>query len=206
MARSVCSQANQNGPEAFQYSTSRIAILKLDTTIPEPFLFPSETDPLHTGEPLIFEYDKELDCSQPFWFTVRIMVSEIERDFNKDNIIVVCEDRMIGVQFDGSNFDLSKLEGNTATITLSDVVDTSNNKGDSISTTVHFASVEREWQSKRKLSVVSASSRHAEKGSQHRLLTGVPTIKIFQKPLFPASMSNEGNGKVEESQLKGMEH
>merc|ERR1711935_764041 len=192
MAQSVC----EMNPTVFKYSTSKIAILQLDTSPPEPFQFPSKTDALHVGEPLIFEYNEELDCSEPSLFTVVISVSGSSRAFNKDNTIVVCEGRMIGVQFDGSKFNLDELAGKTANITLSDVYDTSYNKGDAISTRVHFTS---------KLASVARSSNHAKKNSHHRRLTDVPSIKIFQKTLVPSSVSIDDNGRVEESQLKGLE-
>merc|ERR1711935_778417 len=102
----------------------------------------------------------------------------------------------IGVQFDGSKFNLDELAGKTANITLSDVFDTSYNKGDAISTIVHFTS---------KLASVARSSNHAKKNSHHRRLTDVPSIKIFQKTLVPSSVSIDDNGRVEESQLKGLE-
>merc|ERR1711935_408947 len=81
-------------------------------------------------------------------------------------------------------------------ITLSDVFDTSYNKGDAISTIVHFTS---------KLASVARSSNHAKKNSHHRRLTDVPSIKIFQKTLVPTFVSIDDNGRVEESQLKGLE-
>merc|ERR1711935_1129990 len=193
MARSVC----EMNPTVFKYSTSKIAILQLDTSPPEPFQFPSKADALHVGEPLIFEYNEELDCSEPSLFTVVISVSGSSRAFNKDNTIVVCEGRMIGVQFDGSKFNLDdELAGKTANITLSDVYDTSYNKGDAISTRVHFTS---------KLASVAGSANHARKNSHHRRLTDVPSIKIFQKTLVPTSVSIDDNGRVEESQLKELE-
>merc|ERR1711935_995030 len=192
MAQSVC----EMNPTVFKYSTSKIAILQLDTIPPEPFQFPSKTDALHVGEPLIFEYNEELDCSEPSLFTVVISVSGSSRAFNKDNTIVVCEGRMIGVQFDGSKFNLDELAGKTANITLSDVYDTSYNKGDAISTRVHFTS---------KLASVAGSANHAWKNSHHRRLTDVPSIKIFQKTLVPTSVSIDDNGRVEESQLKELE-
>merc|ERR1711935_694478 len=102
----------------------------------------------------------------------------------------------IGVQFDGSKFNLDELAGKTANITLSDVYDTSYNKGDAISTSVHFTS---------KLASVAGSANHARKNSHHRRLTDVPSIKIFQKTLVPTSVSIVDNGKVEESQLKELE-
>merc|ERR1711935_81852 len=176
IARSVC----EMNPTVFKYSTSKIAILQLDTSPPEPFQFPSKTDALHVGEPLIFEYSEELDCSEPSLFSVVISVSGSNRVFNKDNTIVVCEDRMIGVQFDGSKFNLDELAGKTANITLSDVYATSHNKGDAISTIVHFTS---------KLASVARSSNHAKKNSHHRRLTDVPSIKIVQKTLVPTSVS-----------------
>merc|ERR1711935_470758 len=79
---------------------------------------------------------------------------------------------------------------------LSDVYDTSYNKGDAISTSVHFTS---------KLASVAGSANHARKNSHHRRLTDVPSIKIFQKTLVPTSVSIVDNGKVEESQLKELE-
>ena len=45
----------------------------------------------------------------------------------------------------------------------------------------------------------SSNSRH------NRLLTDVPSIKIFQKRLISSSVSIDGDGRVEESQLKGLE-
>merc|ERR1711935_801768 len=177
MARSVC----ENNPTKFMHSTSKITTLQFDTEKPKPYRFPSETDILHVGEPLIFEYNEELHCSEPFWFTVSISVSGSDREFTNDNTIVVCEDRMIGVQFEEREFD--KLAGKTVNITLSDVYDTSYNKGNPFSTMIHF------------------DGNTPKNHSRHRLLTDVPSMKIFQKPLFPTSVSIDGNaGRVEETQ------
>jgi len=148
-ARSFC--PGDSIPSNLMYSTTNIALLKLDRIPPKPFLFPSETDTFHVGDALIFEYDEELDCTQPFSFTLDIAISGSGFVFNKDNMIVVCEDRMIGVQFDGTKFDLHDLTGNptashaeastpSTTITLSNVKDKSFNSGERISVMVHFAS------------------------------------------------------------------
>lgn len=169
MIESFCEEA----PSEFRKRETATSIVRLDTIPPEPYAFPVETDLYHVGEPLIFEYDEALDCSPPVSFFVDVIVYTEDDDGKvisrryfdshiRNNLLIVCEDRMIGVQFDSTMYNLDNLLGKRTKITLSNVADSSGNLGDDQRVFVYFS-----------------SELESDKG--RRRLTEVPSIKVFQK-------------------------
>ena len=167
MVESVC----PNNPIQFRTGETKTSTVRLDTVAPVPFAFPSETDVHHVGDPLVFEYDEALDCSSPFGFKVDVEMTLEEGgtitfdSYSKKNVLVVCEDRMIGAQVDGTMVDLDVLLGNSIQITLSDVSDSSGNLAEDEILLIKYKKGGKKKNTKR----------------DRRRLDKVTSIRVFQK-------------------------
>ena len=76
-AQTVCSETNRIAPKVFQHHH------------PPGIFFFGELVALCVREPLVFEYNEELDFSAPIRCSINATVEDVNSGFNKGNLLVV---------------------------------------------------------------------------------------------------------------------
>lgn len=80
------------------------------------------------GSAIAVDFSELVLCSRPYRFQVALAIEGIAQEFNKDNLVVVCEGRTIAISFDlAGELQLSSFSGRKATMTVTNVLDLANN-------------------------------------------------------------------------------
>jgi len=113
------------GPDEFNFARDEIITGVIDLVAPEQYgeVVPLREDVI-VGEEMVVVFTEPLDCTLPLSFDVQVTVNKLEIVLKKDDLLVICEGRKIGIQLDLSvGIEPSQLIGEQFTVELGKVGD-----------------------------------------------------------------------------------
>ena len=125
--RAQCTASINEMPPGIDENYSHSATGDVDRETPVVLGFPSPADGEYKpGDDIAFEFDEPVQCTKPFWFQAKLEVDNLDRLFNNDNMVIVCEGRVVRMSL-RRGFEWSDVAGKSATISLSNLQDLNGN-------------------------------------------------------------------------------
>ncbi|EGD76248.1 hypothetical protein PTSG_11664 [Salpingoeca rosetta] len=125
--RAQCQASINEMPDGIDEQVSSIALGVVDRSPPVVFGFPEPADgEFFPGDEMSFQFNEDVECRQPFIFQVSLTVEDYDRDFNNNNMVIVCEGRKISMSL-RRRFRYDEVNGLTATVVIENVKDLNDN-------------------------------------------------------------------------------
>ena len=121
--RAQCTASINEMPDGIDENYSHTALGFVDRTAPVVLGYPAPADgEYEPGDDIAFEFDEPVQCTKPHWFQVQLEVEGLDRLFNNDNMVIVCEGREVRMSL-RRGFDWGDVAGKSATVSLSNLQD-----------------------------------------------------------------------------------
>ena len=125
--RAQCTASINEMPDGIDVKHSAIVTGRVDRDPPVVFGFPEPADgEFFPGDAMSFEFNEPIECRQPFIFQVSLTVEGYNRDFNNNNMVIVCEGRKIAMSL-RRGFRYDDVNGLTAKVVIENVKDLNDN-------------------------------------------------------------------------------
>lgn len=122
----VCSPSGSDAPGMEEYQSKVITGL-IDRVSPAQF---GGVEPINgkyfPGATVAVSFSEKVQCSAPFRFMVDLVVQGVTQIFNKNNMLIVCEQRKISITFTALQSYID-LMGKTASLSVNEVTDLARN-------------------------------------------------------------------------------
>ncbi|EGD75040.1 hypothetical protein PTSG_12565 [Salpingoeca rosetta] len=126
--RAQCQASINEMPDGIDEKLSSLALGVVDRDPPVVFGFPEPADgEFFPGDEISFQFNEDVECRQPFIFQVSLTVEDYDRDFNNNNMVIVCEGRKISMSL-RRGFRYDEVNGLTATVVIENVKDLNGNQ------------------------------------------------------------------------------
>ncbi|EGD74786.1 hypothetical protein PTSG_07019 [Salpingoeca rosetta] len=126
--RAQCQASINEVPDGIDEKLSLVAAGVVDRDPPVVFGFPEPADgEFFPGDEISFQFNEDVECRQPFIFQVSLTVEDYDRDFNNNNMVIVCEGRKISMSL-RRGFRYDEVNGLTATVIIENVKDLNDNR------------------------------------------------------------------------------
>jgi len=101
--RTVCTPSGSDPPPGMDSYSSEFISGTIDRVPPVQFGLVEPADQeYYPGDEVSVQFDEPIRCMKPFIFDVQLEVDGVDRLFNKDNLVIVCEGRKIQMNFKAS--------------------------------------------------------------------------------------------------------
>ncbi|EGD74967.1 hypothetical protein PTSG_07192 [Salpingoeca rosetta] len=125
--RAQCTASINEVPDGIDENLSLVALGVVDREAPVVLGYPEPADGQYQpGDDMAVEFDEPLQCTKPHFFRVLMTVDGLDREFNNDNMVIVCENRRITMSL-RRGFDWDDISGRAARLQLSTVEDLNGN-------------------------------------------------------------------------------
>ncbi|EGD77163.1 hemagglutinin/amebocyte aggregation factor [Salpingoeca rosetta] len=126
--RAQCQASINEMPDGIDEKLSSVALGVVDRDPPVVFGFPEPADgEFFPGDEISFQFNEDVECRQPFIFQVSLTVEDYDRDFNNNNMVIVCEGRKISMSL-RRGFRYDEVNGLSATVVIENVKDLNGNQ------------------------------------------------------------------------------
>lgn len=126
--RAQCQSSIFEMPEGIDYHLSNSATGVVDRDPPVLFGFPEPSDGyLYPGDKISFLFSENIDCRQPYVFQATMTVNGYDREFNNNNMIILCEGRKLALAL-RRGFKYDDVNGKNARVVINNVKDQSENR------------------------------------------------------------------------------
>ncbi|EGD79681.1 hypothetical protein PTSG_10665 [Salpingoeca rosetta] len=125
--RAQCQASINEMPDGIDEKLSSVATGVVDRDPPVVYGFPEPADgEFFPGDEMSFQFNEDVECRQPFIFQVSLTVEDYDRDFNNNNMVIVCEGRKISMSL-RRGFRYDEVNGLSANLAIANVKDLSGN-------------------------------------------------------------------------------